>query len=41
MVGVGMSMPASEEGVGKYLTKLKEAALHLRTMHMQVGGAAG
>lgn len=50
MVGVGMSLPASEEGIGKYLGKLKEAALHLRTLHMQVrcwavgswrGGRAG
>ena len=41
MVGVGMSLPESEEGINRYLGKLKEAALHLRTLHMQVGGRAG
>ena len=35
MVGLGMSLPTQEGQVGKYLSKLKDAALHLRTLHAQ------
>eukprot|EP00887_Chlorella_sp_A99_P007742 scaffold20.g7742.t1 len=35
MVGVGMSLPTHPSQVGKYLGKLKDAALHLRSLHAQ------
>lgn len=35
MVGLGMSLPMESHQVAKYLLRLKDAALHLRTVHYQ------